>query len=84
MSPAHIPDSPTKPLTTIPNKDIDKDVKKMDAGDEANAVFGSAASSVAPVASGAELMGQHTAGNVDQSSQYSGLQALVLIQRCYQ
>ncbi|KZP21743.1 hypothetical protein FIBSPDRAFT_714347, partial [Athelia psychrophila] len=63
MSTAQIPDSPAEPPHTITDEEVDVDVKQMDAGEEANAVFGSAAPTLAPMASVAELMGQLTNGN---------------------
>lgn len=72
MSTAQIPDSPAEPSHTIPDEEVDVDVKKMDAGEEANAIFGSAAPTLAPMASVADLMGQLTNGTVDPAaSQYN-------------
>lgn len=71
MSAAHIPESPAEPPHIIPDEEVDVDVKLMDAGEEANAVFGSAVPTPAPMASVAELMGQLTNGGVDPASQYS-------------
>ncbi|KAF7982301.1 hypothetical protein HWV62_28976 [Athelia sp. TMB] len=72
MSTAQIPDSPAEPSHTIPDEEVDVDVKKMDAGEEANAIFGSVAPTLAPMASVADLMGQLTNGTVDPAaSQYN-------------
>lgn len=71
MSAAHIPDSPAEPAHVIPDEEVDVEVKLMDVGEVANAIFGSAAPSLAPMASVADLMGQLTGGSVDPSSQYN-------------
>lgn len=63
MNAAQIPDSPTEPATTIPEEDVDADVKMMTVGPESDTIFWSGVEQ-SPQASVADLVNQ-LAGGMD-------------------
>ncbi|KAJ6612145.1 hypothetical protein B0H10DRAFT_1918313 [Mycena sp. CBHHK59/15] len=68
MSPASIPDSPAEPASTIPEEEVDKDVRVMTSGPDVDLVFWSGPPvqapppAAAPLSSVADLVGQLAVG----------------------
>lgn len=64
MNVAQIPDSPAEPAVTIPEEDVDADVKLMTVGPESDIIFWSGVAQ-SPQVSVADLVNQLAAGGMD-------------------